>query len=176
MYSMGTHIARGTSMADDLSAKAHAYGMRYAECDGMDVLDTYDVFKREADLSRGSTAKALGLKDAGEGPCFINAITYRFKGHSMSDPQKYRTKEEVAEREQRDPINRLVNHLIERGLSTQEQIDKLDADAKQQAVDSVKYADQSPDLGVEELYTDVYAMPYGPYKAGELPMMLREKQ
>ena len=176
MYSMGTHIARGTSMASDLRVKAEAYGMRYAECDGMDVLATYDCFKREADLTRGSRSRALGGKDAGEGPCFINAVTYRFKGHSMSDPQKYRSKEEVTEHEQADPINRMVNRLIEQGAATQEEIDGLDREAKARALESVKFADGSPATPVEELFTDVYAMPYGPYRKGELPEMLREGQ
>jgi len=174
-YSMGTHIARGTSMAHDLSVKALAYGMEYAECDGMDVLNTYDTFKRLADAVRGSTSKAMGAKEEkGIGPAFVNCKTYRFKGHSMSDPQKYRAKDEVAQYEQKDPINTLVNHLIERNLATQEQIEGFDNQAKQLSLDSVKFATESPFPGVEELYTDVYSQPFGPYKVGELPIMLRE--
>ncbi len=176
MYSMGTHIARGTAMAHDLSAKAAAYGMLYGECDGMDVLATYDCFKSLADQVRGSTSKALGFdSDSGGGPAFVNCKTYRYKGHSMSDPQKYRSKEEVAHREEHfDCITRLVNHLIDRQLATQAQIDAIDKRTRQQAIDSVKYAAESPDPTREDLFTDVYSMPYGPYKVGELPVMLRE--
>ncbi len=124
-YSMGTHIARGTSMADDLSVKAAAYGMKYAECNGMDVLATYDTFKPLVDGVRGSTAQALGAQDPkGIGPAFINVKTYRYMGHSMSDPQKYRSKDEVAQRKEQDPINTLVNHLIERNLATQDQLER----------------------------------------------------
>ena len=174
-YSMGTSISRGTSMADDLSVKAKAYGMRYAECDGMDVLDTYEVFKREADLSRGSTSSELGLEQKGGGPCFINAKTYRYQGHSMSDPQKYRSKDEVTEQKEKDCINTLVNHLIENKLASQDEIDELDKKAKQVSRDAIKYAEESPDLPLSEMFTDVYAEPYGPpFKKGGLPKMITD--
>jgi pyruvate dehydrogenase E1 component alpha subunit len=155
-YSMGTHIARGTAMADDLSVKAQAYGMEYGQCDGMDVLDTYNCFHTAAQSIR-----------AGGKPWFINAVTYRYQGHSMSDPQKYRTKEEVNEHEERDCIQRLTRHLIDGGHLTQEQADALDLKAKEVAKAAVKFATESPDLGEDELYTDVYAQPFGPYKKGE---------
>ncbi len=174
MYSMGTHIARGTSMADDLSVKAKAYGMLYAECDGMDVIDTYNVFKTLADGVRGSTSKALGVaQEVGTGPAFVNAKTYRFKGHSMSDPQKYRSKEEVAAREQQDPINRLANHIMEKGFATQQQLDAIDEQNKQIALDAVKFASESPDTPVEELFTDIYSMPYPPYPGTSEPIMIK---
>ena len=161
MYSMGTAIARGTAMAEDLSKKAAAYGMRYAKCNGMDVLNTYDVFKTEADRIR------RGGEDGG--PAFIEIETYRYKGHSMSDPQKYRSREEVASYEETDCINRLVNWLIEHKQATQEEIDELDKEAKKQAIAAVKFADESQDTPVEELFTDVYSQPFGPYKKGEGP-------
>ncbi len=175
MYSMGTHISRGTSASADLGKKAEAYGMAFERCDGKDVLATYDCFKRLADGMRGSTCKALGFEeDAGSGPAFVEAVTYRYKGHSMSDPQKYRSRDEVSEWEERDPITSLSNYLLERGTATQEQMDELDATAKSAALEAVKYASESEDLGVEELFTDVYVNPYGPYKKGEPALLLRE--
>ena len=175
-YSMGTHIARGTSQADHLDKKADAYGMRYAECDGMNVLETYDVIHQAAQAARGSTSELLGFEDeSGEGPVLVNAVTYRYQGHSMSDPQKYRSKDEVSEQQQeKDCINTLVNELVDRELATQEQIDELDEKSKQAANDSVKYAEESAEPGDEEMYTDVYTNPFGPFKKGELPIMLRE--
>jgi len=152
MYSMGTHIARGTSMADQLEVKAAAYGIRYATCDGMGVLKVYDCFVKEVARTR-----------AGDGPCFINVETYRFKGHSISDPQKYRTKEEIQEYEEHDCIQRLVRRLIGRSLATQEQLDQIDAEAKQVARDAVAFADQSPPPAPEDLITDLYAQPFSPY-------------
>ena len=163
-YSMGTAIERGTSMADDLSVKAAAYGMRFEKLDGMDVLKTYDVFKPLVDAVRD-----------GGGPAFVDAQCYRYKGHSMSDPQKYRSKEEVSEYEAGDPIHKLTQHLVGKKLATQDELDAIDAEAKKLATDSVKYATESPEPGVDELFTDVYTQPYGePYKVGDLPIMLRE--
>ncbi len=166
-YSMGTHIARGTAGAEDLSVKATAYGMRFARCDGMDVLAVYDCFKGLGDAIRSGQS----------GPVFVDCQTYRYKGHSMSDPQKYRTKDEVTTFEERDPINRLVNSLVESGRATQEQVDELDNQAKRQALDAVKYANESPEPDVqEEMFTDVYSQPYGPYKLGQLPIMLTDSE
>ncbi len=152
-YSMGTHINRGTSQADDLSVKAAAYGVRFAQCNGMDVLATYDCVKGLADDIRGGIG----------GPVLLDCQTYRYKGHSMSDPQKYRTKEEVADFQHQDPINTLVNHLIDKRLAAQSQIDQLDRSTKERALAAVRFASQSPDPTVDELYADVYAQPYGPY-------------
>jgi len=156
-YSMGTSIQRGTSAADDLSVKAAAYGIPFAQCDGMDVLKTYDCFKAEADKTR-----------AGGGPAFVHVKTYRFKGHSMSDPQKYRSKDEVTEYEEaQDPINRLVNQLIDAGQATQDEIAAIDQQAKKAAKDAVAFAEESPDTPKSELFTDVYACPFPPYVKGE---------
>ena len=94
----------------------------------------------------------------------------------MSDPQKYRTKDEVATYEQKDPINSLVNHLIDKRLASQQQIDEMNRRTKEKTLAAVKYANESPDPPIEELYTDVYTQPFGPYKQGELPIMLQEDQ
>jgi pyruvate dehydrogenase E1 component alpha subunit len=163
---MGTHISRGTSVAGDLSVKAAAYGVRFERCDGMDVLATYDCFKPLLDAVRSGE----------EGPALVEARTYRYKGHSMSDPQKYRSKEEVAQREQHDPINGLVNYLIDHRLVGQEKIEELDKQAKQAAMDAVRFADESPETPMEEMHTDVYSQPFAPYKKGGLPLMIREDQ
>jgi len=181
-YSMGTHINRGTSMADDLAAKAAGYGMRYAECDGMDVLEVFDCFAREIANARGAknpqwergVIPRYQREGNTPGPVFINVKTYRYKGHSMSDPQKYRSKEEVGEFEKQDCINRLVNHLIDQNHATQEEIEALDQQAKEAAKQAVKFALDSPDTPVEEMYTDVYTEPFGPFKTGEAPLLLRD--
>ena len=187
-YSMGTHIARGTSMAQDLSAKAESYGMRYAQCDGSDVLDVYRTFNREIEKTRGAENPQWTLRGTHEqadlpqysregrtpGPCFINVDTYRYQGHSMSDPQKYRTKEEVTAEQERDAIQKLVRHLIDNDLATQEEFDELDTWAKDEAKASLKYAEESEDLGTDEMYTDVYANPFGKFKASEPSVFLKE--
>lgn len=155
LYSMGTAIDRGTSMANNLSVKAAAYGISHVDCDGMDVLGVYDCFKPLVE----------GIRQ-GQGPVFVNVKTYRYKGHSMSDPQKYRSKEEVVLMQEEDPINRLVNDLIDRGAAGQDDVDQLDREAKRLAMNAVRFANESADTPQEELYTDVYVNPYGPFKKG----------
>lgn len=100
-YSMGTSIERGTTMAHDLSVKAAAYGIDFLDVDGMDICSIYDSFKPFADKCREE-----------QKPGFVDLKTYRYQGHSMSDPQKYRTKEEVAKFQERDSIDRLAHLLL----------------------------------------------------------------
>jgi len=181
-YSMGTHINRGTAMANDLKAKAQAFGMRYAECDGQDVLDVYDCFAAEIEKTRnaknpqwergGWDEITYDREGASPGPAFIHVKTYRYQGHSMSDPQKYRTKDEVGEYKDRDCINVLVNRLIEEEKTTQEQCDELDNQAKEAVKAAIQFAEDSPEMPTEEMYTDVYANPFGPYKKGGLPNII----
>ena len=120
------------------------------------VAAVYDCFRREATSIR-----------SGAGPVLVDAHTYRYKGHSMSDPQKYRSQDEIDQYEQQDPIDRLANHLMETNQATQEQIDELDRRAKAVALDAVEYANDAPPTPLEQLYTDVYAHPYGPYPQAE---------
>lgn len=185
-YSMGTHIARGTSMALDLASKAESYGIRYAECDASDVLDVYDCFATEVSKTRNAKnpqwienrkphqVPTYSREGQTPGPCFVNVDTYRYQGHSMSDPQKYRSKEEVTSEQERDAIQNLVRHLIESGLATQPEIDALDEKAKEVSKSAVAYAEESPDLGIDELYTDVFANPFPPFKTSEPSVFLRE--
>jgi pyruvate dehydrogenase E1 component alpha subunit len=185
-WSMGTHIARGTAMAHDLKAKAEAFGMRYAECDGLDVLATFDCFKREVDATRNAKNPqwkrgewdklTYSREGVANGPCFINVKTVRYQGHSMSDPQKYRKETgEVENAKSRDPIQGLVQHLIEKGLATQEDITALDEKAKVASAEAVAFAEASPDMPVSEMFTDVYADVYGPYVAGGMPNIVTNK-
>jgi pyruvate dehydrogenase E1 component alpha subunit len=161
-------------MADELSAKAEAYGLRYAECNGLDVLDVYHTIKREVARTRQAQNPQWQRGAAAEyhrfgqnpGPALVNIRTYRYKGHSMSDPQKYRTKEEVGDIEQQDCINRLVNYLIKQQLADQNQIEELDRRAKKTAQAAVQFANESPDLESDEMYTDVYQNPFAPFKQG----------
>src|SRR5690554_6066284 len=99
-YAMGTSIARGTTMGDNISIKAEGYGIDAAVIDGMDVLRVYAGMKAVADKCRAESR-----------PAFVDMRTYRYKGHSMSDPRKYRTKEEELQYESEDPIDKLVIYL-----------------------------------------------------------------
>lgn len=146
-YSMGTAIERGTTMAHDLTAKARAYGMEGLQIDGMDIRNIYDLFKPLVDRCRENSR-----------PAFVDLLTYRYQGHSMSDPQKYRTKDEVEAVRSSDSIALLANYLMnERKCLSEADYDAIVAECKAISVDSVEFAEQSPEPSVEpELYSDVY--------------------
>jgi len=90
-------------------------------------------------------------------PRFIEAVTYRYRGHSMSDPGAYRTKEEIQDWERRDPIPRMHTYLLDEGILTQEDLDRIDAETTEVIDDAVRFADESPEPSQDELYADVYA-------------------
>ncbi len=154
-YSMGTSIARGTTMADNLIAKADAYGIRGEVIDGFDVVDLYDHFKPVADWCREN-----------QKPAFIDLKTYRYLGHSMSDPQKYRTKEEVDQWKAKDSIDRLASQLMNerkgpdgKPMMTEQQFLDMQAEVKEVVRLSLEFAESSPSPDPSELYSDVLANP-----------------
>ncbi len=180
-YSMGTDIARGTVHGP----RPDANGPRCTACATSNATartcwtptapskwpsmapatpGRSTTTKRPANASDLPTYHKDGRTP---GPAYVNVKTYRYQGHSMSDPQKYRSKDEVGEKQDVDCINRLVNWLIENDKATQDQIDKLDNQAKQVSKDAIKFAEESPELGMDELYTDVYKNVFGPYQRGE---------
>ncbi|HYF15008.1 MAG TPA: pyruvate dehydrogenase (acetyl-transferring) E1 component subunit alpha [Phycisphaerales bacterium] len=148
-YSMGTAIGRGTTMAHDLTKKADAYGILGAIIDGFDVIDLYDHFKPIVDWCREN-----------QKPAFVDLKTYRYLGHSMSDPQKYRTKDEVEQYKGRDSIDRLAHVLMnERKILTEEQFLSLQAEVKDAVKKAIDFAEASPVPDGAELYTDVFLNP-----------------
>jgi len=148
-YSMGTAIDRGTTMAHDLSVKAAAYGIDFLHVDGMDILEIYDQFHPFAENCRKN-----------QRPGFVDLKTYRYQGHSMSDPQKYRTKEEVAKFQERDSIDKLANELLNvRKVLTEERFKDMQKEIREIVKDSIDFAEASPVPEASELYTDVYANP-----------------
>jgi pyruvate dehydrogenase E1 component alpha subunit len=146
-FGMGTAWERASSLYD-ISQKARAYSMPAAIGDGMDVLDMYRVTKEAVDRAR-----------AGEGPTLIEARTYRFVGHSMSDPVHgvYRTKEEVEEEKQKDPIRLFADILAEAEILSQEELEEMDEEVKRVSEEAAEFADKSAEPGLDEVYTDVYA-------------------
>jgi pyruvate dehydrogenase E1 component alpha subunit len=146
-FGMGTAWERASSLYD-ISQKATAYAMNSAVADGMDVLDVYRVAKAAHDRAR-----------AGEGPTLIEARTYRFVGHSMSDPVSgvYRTKEDVEREKAKDPIRIFADLLARTGILSQEELEKMDAEVKQISEEAADFADNSPEPAVDQLYTDIYA-------------------
>lgn len=146
-YGMGTAFDRVS--VTDMEARSTACGVPAHTVDGQDVLETYAFFARLAEDVRG-----------GAGPQFVNAVTYRFRGHSMSDPVSgtYRSKEEVdAQVEGRDPVAILRDRLFEANLLDQEGLEKLDAQARAVVQDSMDFADASPRPAADTLYDHVYS-------------------
>ncbi len=149
-YSMGTSIERGTTMPDQLTLKAKGYGIKGIEIDGMSILDIYDAFKPFVDECRDL-----------QRPGFVDLKTYRYQGHSMSDPQKYRTKEEVDEAKERDSIANLAAHLMqERGCLSEDDWKEMQKQIREIVKESVDFAEAAEAPSVEEeLYSDVFIHP-----------------
>lgn len=154
-YSMGTAIHRGTTMAHDLTKKAEAYGILGAIIDGFDMIDLYDHFKPIVDWCREN-----------QKPAFIDLKTYRYLGHSMSDPQKYRTKEEVDQFKGKDSIDRMAHQLMNdrknkegKPLLNEAQFMDIQTEVKEVVRKAMEFAETSPIPEMDELYTDVLKNP-----------------
>ena len=143
-YAMGTSIARA-SAETELSKRGISFEIPGEEVDGMDVLAV-----------RKAAAKAVqGARD-GDGPYILEMKTYRYRGHSMSDPAKYRTREEVQEmREHHDPIEMLKKKLLEARHVTEDDLKKIEAEIRDIVNDSAQFAQDSPEPHPDELWTDV---------------------
>lgn len=132
---------------EHIAERAAAYGIPGKVIDGNNLFEVIEVTKEAVERARN-----------GEGPTLIEAKTYRWKGHSKSDAKKYRTKEEEMDwRLNRDPIKRCAEVLIGQGIATEEELNQLQAKAKQEIEDSVVFAEESPEPSIETLEEDVYA-------------------
>ena len=145
-YGISTSIKKVTNI-EHIYERAVAYGIPgYFIEDGNDVLAVYETFKKAVDYVR-----------KGNGPVLIESITYRWFGHSSSDPGKYRTKEEVDEWKKKDPILKFRKYLVENKLATDEELDKLEEVSKQKIEASVEFAKNSPEPTIESAFEDIYA-------------------
>lgn len=145
-YAMGTAQTRSTSTSA-LHTRGAAFGIEGEEVDGMDVLAV-----REAGLM------AFDHCRSGKGPYILEVKTYRYRGHSMSDPAKYRAREEVSKvRETRDPIEGLRKIMLERGVTDEKTLKTIDKEIKDIVGEAAKFAQESPEPQAEELYTDILA-------------------
>ena len=146
-FGMGTAWERAASLYD-IWQKASAYAMPSAIGDGMDVLDMYRVAKEAGDRAR-----------AGEGPTLIEARTYRYVGHSMSDPVSgvYRTKEDVEKEKANDPISIFAALLARNDILSQAELEEMDAECKRISEEAAEFAEASPEPPVDEIYKDIYS-------------------
>jgi pyruvate dehydrogenase E1 component alpha subunit len=143
-YAMGTSVER-TSNVVDIYKLADAYEMPADKVDGMIPENVHE-----------SVARAVKRAREGDGPTLLEMKTYRYKGHSISDPQKYRSKEEVDEYKEQDPIQRMLKTIIENNLATKEDIEAIDNKIAHLVEASVKFAEDSPWPDDSEVYKDVY--------------------
>ena len=145
-YAMGTAQERSTS-SPEIYTRGEAFGIKGEAVDGMDVIAVKTAGDKAADYCR-----------AGKGPYILEIKTYRYRGHSMSDPAKYRTREEVQKmRAQRDPIEAIRTLLVSEKHATDEEIKTIDKEIKEIINACAEYAKDSPEISAEELWTDIYA-------------------
>lgn len=143
-YAMGTSVER-TSNVHELHKLGLSYDMPSMPVNGMRCEDVHHAFAEAAERAR-----------KGDGPTLLDVKTYRYKGHSMSDPQQYRTKDEVAEYKAQDPIEQVLKTINEKKYLSEKQIEAIRKKVKEQVDEAVKFAEESPLPPAEELYKDVY--------------------
>ncbi len=145
-YAMGTSLQRGSS-TPELYTRGAAFGIPGEAVDGMDVLAVKEAGERAVAHCRD-----------GKGPYILEMKTYRYRGHSMSDPAKYRTREEVQKmKAERDPIDHIRDMLVSGKHSTEEELKAIDKEVKKIVSEAADFASESPEPALSELYTDIYA-------------------
>jgi len=151
LYAMGTSLARSSAVLDLTVRGGVAYGIPGATINGNDI-----------ELMAQTTREAANRARAGDGPTFIEAQTYRYKGHSISDPGKYRSQEELNTAVHHDPIIAYQNVLEQRGWIDQEAIDRMREAVKKEIEESIEFAERSEPTPMNALYEDITVAPYIP--------------
>jgi pyruvate dehydrogenase E1 component alpha subunit len=150
-YAMGTSVER-TSNVTDIVKMGLGFDMPSAQVNGMNPETVHEAIEEAVDRAR-----------RGDGPTFLEIKTYRYKGHSMSDPAKYRSKEEVEEYKSKDPIEQIRKAILEKGFASETQLDEIDAGIKVEIDECVKFAEESPFPSDDELLKDIYAQADYPF-------------
>jgi pyruvate dehydrogenase E1 component alpha subunit len=145
-YAMGTSVERATAQAD-FSRRGLSFGIDGEQVDGMDVRLVHDAAKRAIDSIR-----------AGKGPYILEMMTYRYRGHSMSDPAKYRSKDEVTTmRAERDPIEQVKSRILEKRFGTEESLKAIETEIRAIVTEAADFATSDAEPAASELWTDIYA-------------------
>jgi len=145
-YAMGTAVTRSAAKSEELFNRGSVYGIPGEQVDGMDVRAV-----------RAAGEKAVAHCRDGNGPYILEMMTYRYRGHSMSDPAKYRAKEEVQKmREESDPIEQVKKRLIETGGASEDELKKMDAEIRAIVTEAAEFAQSDPEPDPSELWTDIY--------------------
>ena len=143
-YGMGTAVERASAV-DEIRQKAEGYGMKNSRVDGMNVLKVYEA-ARDAIKT---------VRETGQ-PYLLEAMTYRFRGHSMGDPERYRQQEEVKKWQENDPIGIFNKYLLDKKIATRKGLDEIETRVEEEVAKAVEFAEASPDPAMEDLFKDIY--------------------
>jgi len=144
-YGMGTAVDRASAVSE-MRQKADGYKIPNNRVDGMNIM-----------ITRQAAEEAIQHIRSGNGPFFLEVITYRFRGHSMGDPERYRRSEEVKRWQENDPIGIYHKYLTDEKIATAEELNRLDALVEQEVAEAVQFAESSPEPAPEALYENIYA-------------------
>ena len=145
-YAMGTAVKRSAAKAEELFNRGSVYGIPGRQVDGMDVRAVAKAAE-----------EAVAHCRAGDGPIILEMKTYRYRGHSMSDPAKYRTKEEVQKmREEHDPIEQVKRRLLDDGHASEDELKAIDSEVRAIVTDAAEFSQSNPEPDASELWTDIY--------------------
>jgi pyruvate dehydrogenase E1 component alpha subunit len=144
-YGMGTAVSRASAVTA-IRQKADGYAMKNGQVDGMDVMKVYEAAKEAVDYVRSEGQ-----------PYLLEVDTYRFRGHSMGDPERYRKQEEVKKWQENDPIGIYRKYLTDKKSATVKALDEIDAQVEEEVNKAVQFAESSPEPALEDLFTDIYA-------------------
>ena len=143
-YGMGTSVERASAVSD-IRQKAEGYGMKNDHVDGMDIMKVREISLKLIEEIRN-----------GSGPQFLEVNTYRFRGHSMGDPERYRKQEEIHKWQESDPIGIYRKFLLENKISKESELNKVDDEALEIVEEAVRFAESSPEPAAEELFRHIY--------------------
>ena len=148
-YGMGTSVERASAVSE-IRQKAEGYSMKNSRVDGMDVMKVHEA-----------AAEAISFVRENSEPYLLEVITYRYRGHSMGDPERYRKQEEVKKWEESDPIGIFRKHLLEKKSATAKALDEIDAAVDAEVAKAVEFAESSPEPAPEDLFKNVYVEEQG---------------
>jgi pyruvate dehydrogenase E1 component alpha subunit len=146
-YGMGTAVERASAVKE-IHKKADGYGIQNSRVEGMDVMKVYEAAKDALEYARK------------EGPYFLEVLTYRYEGHSMGDPERYRSKDEVGHWEENDPIGIFRSFLLDKKHADEQELNAIEQEVIDEVREAVKFAEESPDPSWEDLINSVYVEEY----------------
>ena len=143
-YGMGTQVNKASAVLE-IRQKAEGYAIPNSRVDGMDIMAV-----------RRASLEAMEKVRSGNGPYLLEIITYRFRGHSMGDPERYRTSDEIKKWEEDDPIGNFRNYILSEKITTDKELNKIESQVEDDVVEAVRFAESSPEPSINELYKNTY--------------------